>query len=111
MTKQIIDVKNSQIANEVGLDFGSVRVAGSFRQSDTSPRRAVVAFDEAKITLDQLGGLELNLGFIFAALALVRGTKDSGWLETTFVDDDVRIGRGNKGTMFVLTKDPDAVRP
>jgi len=47
----------------------------------------------------------LNFGFIFSLVALARGTKDNGWLETTFVSDRIRIGRGNKGTMFVLTRE------
>ncbi|NEP29276.1 PAP/fibrillin family protein, partial [Moorena sp. SIO3I6] len=27
-----------------------------------------------------------------------------GWLEITYLDDDLRIGRGNQGSVFVLTK-------
>jgi hypothetical protein len=56
-------------------------------------------------------GLTLNFSFLFAILAVVKQTKDFGWLETTFIDEEIRIGRGNKGTMFVLTRDPDAVKP
>lgn len=28
----------------------------------------------------------------------------SGWLEITYLDEDLRIGRGNQGSLFVLTK-------
>lgn len=27
-----------------------------------------------------------------------------GWLDITYLDDDLRIGRGNRGSVFVLTK-------
>jgi hypothetical protein len=54
----------------------------------------------------------INLGFLFPALAFLRGgTKDNGWLETTYLDSDLRIGRGNKGTLFVLTRDRNALQP
>ena len=36
-----------------------------------------------------------------------RNSRENGWLETTYVDEQWRIGRGNKGTLFILTRDPD----
>ncbi len=27
-----------------------------------------------------------------------------GWLDVTYLDEDLRIGRGNEGSVFVLTK-------
>jgi hypothetical protein len=27
-----------------------------------------------------------------------------GWLDITYLDNDLRIGRGNEGSIFVLTK-------
>lgn len=109
VVKQIIDVPNSMVTNDIELDFGRVIVSGSFRQSPTVPNRAVVSFDRADITLNN--GFTINLGFLFSILAIVRGSKDNGWLETTFLDEDMRIGRGNKGTMFVLTREANAVKP
>jgi len=29
-----------------------------------------------------------------------------GWIETTFVDDHIRICRGNRGSLFILTRNP-----
>lgn len=109
VVRQIIDVSQKTVTNNVELDFGNVNVGGSFRPSPNVPNRAIVAFDRADITLKN--GFTIKLGFIFAILAAVRGSKDNGWLETTYVGEDIRIGRGNKGTMFVLTRDPDAVKP
>lgn len=109
LTTQIIDVDNQRIQNNVEQDFGTITVEGSFRVSETVPNRAIVAFDQAKIVFRN--GFTLSFGIVFAMLALVRGTKDSGWLETTFLDEDIRIGRGNKGSLFILTRDKDAVEP
>jgi hypothetical protein len=110
VVKQTIDVPQKTVTNEVELDFGNVNVGGSFRPSPNVPNRAIVAFDRADITLKN--GFTIKLGFIFAILAAIRGNnKDSGWLETTYLGEDIRIGRGNKGTMFVLTRDPKAVKP
>ncbi|MFM7384513.1 MAG: PAP/fibrillin family protein, partial [Microcystaceae cyanobacterium] len=27
-----------------------------------------------------------------------------GWLETTYLDNDLRIGRGNEGSVFILAR-------
>ena len=34
-----------------------------------------------------------------------RETKGKGWLEVTYLDANVRVGRGNEGSIFVLVKD------
>lgn len=109
VVKQIIDTEQSIVTNDVELDFGRVNVSGPFRQSSNVPNRAIVSFDRADITLNT--GFTLKLGFLFSIIAVLRGSKDNGWLETTYLGDDMRIGRGNKGTMFVLTRDADAVKP
>lgn len=109
VTKQIFDVEKKRVINTVELDFGTVRVEADFRPSDTVSNRAIAGFDELEIKLKN--GLAINLGFIFSALSIFRGTKDSGWLETTYLDDDMRIGRGNAGTLFVLTREQDAIQP
>lgn len=106
---QCLDVTNSVVTNEVGLDWGQVCVAGPFRPSEMVPNRAIVAFNRVSITVGK--SLTLELGFLFDILAALRGSKDTGWLETTYIDEDMRIGRGNKGTMFVLTREVNAVQP
>lgn len=107
--KQIININDLTVINEVELDYGVVAVGGPFRVSDQVPNRVVVAFKKCNINLK--AGLSLDLGWLFKFLSLFRGTEDSGWLEVTYLSEGVRIGRGNKGTMFVLTRDPDAVKP
>jgi hypothetical protein len=110
VTTQTIDVANQIVLNNVEQDFGFVTVGGSFRVSDTVKTRAVVAFNRADIEFKS--GFVLSLGFLFSIIAAFRGgIKDNGWLETTFLDEEIRIGRGNKGSLFVLTRDKDAVKP
>ena len=114
VVKQIFDVgANQRVVHEINLDWGQIVVAGTFRQSSEVPNRAVVAFDSAQIRVSVGGSnkITIDLGFVFAVLAVLRKSRDNGWLETTFLDKEMRIGRGNKGTMFVLTRDPDSVKP
>lgn len=104
VTMQTIDTANNQIFNDVEQDFGMISVGGSFRVSETVPTRAIVAFNKADIKLNN--GPDIRLGFVFDIIALFRGgIRDNGWLETTYVDSDIRIGRGNKGSLFVLTRE------
>ena len=110
VVQQIFDVEASRVANLVTLDWGTIQVSGGFRQSPNIENRAIVSFDSVLIRWGD-NGPELNISFLFSILAVVRGTKDNGWLETTYIDDSLRIGRGNEGTMFVLTRDSNAVTP
>lgn len=112
--RQVFNLEKSTVMNEVILDNGLVRVGGPFRLSDKKDNRAVVAFDEGTVQLNDvflLGELKLDLSPIFGLQSIFTGTKESGWLETTYLSEDVRIGRGNKGTCFVLTRDASAVVP
>lgn len=34
----------------------------------------------------------------------INADRQQGWLEITYLDSDLRIGRGNRGSLFVLTK-------
>jgi len=100
---QSFDVGGSRVTNVIATGMGLVTVGGTYRVSDAAPLRAVVAFDTAKIALDI--GPTLDISFLFDLRAAIGGSKEAGWLETTYVSDKVRIGRGNKGSMFVLTRD------
>jgi PAP_fibrillin len=107
---QIFDVNQQKVTNQINFDWGYAIVSGTFRSSSIVPNRAIVAFDAAQIcctipNTDQT--VTFNLGLFFSALAFFRnGNRDNGWLETTYVDDTLRLGRGNKGTMFILTREP-----
>lgn len=108
-TTQTIDVKANSLANFVEQDFGSVLVQGSF-QLDSVPNRVVVSFEKCEITFNN--GFVLDLSFLFSLRAALKGgEKAGGWLETTYLDKDMRIGRGNRGSLFILTRAADAVIP
>jgi hypothetical protein len=34
----------------------------------------------------------------------ITSTNQKGWLETTYLDANLRIGRGNEGSIFILEK-------
>eukprot|EP00565_Helicotheca_tamesis_P002850 CAMPEP_0185735352 /NCGR_PEP_ID=MMETSP1171-20130828/25038_1 /TAXON_ID=374046 /ORGANISM="Helicotheca tamensis, Strain CCMP826" /LENGTH=281 /DNA_ID=CAMNT_0028405623 /DNA_START=20 /DNA_END=865 /DNA_ORIENTATION=+ len=109
VTTQSFDIAQGILINESKQDFGTVTITGTYRQSDNVPNRAVVTFLTADIALNI--GITLKLGFLLAIRAFLKGTGEVGWLETTYIGEDMRIGRGNKGTLFILTKDADAVKP
>mmetsp|Transcript_31190 Transcript_31190/g.75387 ORF Transcript_31190/g.75387 Transcript_31190/m.75387 type:complete len:339 (-) Transcript_31190:1206-2222(-) len=114
-TTQSIDVKNQRITNRVTKSgfVSTIQVAGSYdvdeellSSSTSSPSfRIIVSFDTCLVEL--LGGkVTLDLGFLFDLRALTQnGSKVGGWLETTYVDDKIRIGRGNRGSLFILSRE------
>lgn len=50
--------------------------------------------------LEQTEKMSLLKGIDFA----INAERQQGWLEITYLDKDLRIGRGNQGSLFVLTK-------
>mmetsp|Transcript_22117 Transcript_22117/g.33427 ORF Transcript_22117/g.33427 Transcript_22117/m.33427 type:complete len:267 (+) Transcript_22117:147-947(+) len=106
--KQIFNSIERSIFNEVFLEKAYVKVGGPFVISDKNNQRAVISLTECIIDLKFV---KLDLAFFFAALSFLRGTDQLGWLETTYASDSVRIGRGNRGSMFILTREEGAVLP
>ena len=51
----------------------------------------IACFNEGQIDLNI--GLKLDLGWIFTLINIVKATDESGWLETTYLTEKVRIGR------------------
>ncbi|MEG5060613.1 PAP/fibrillin family protein [Microcoleus sp. A2-C5] len=114
---QSIRVKESKIYNiaEVyGLPYleGIVSVAARFEA--TSERRVQVKFERSILGLTRLIGYESPAKYIdeiesgkkFAAVDFKLDTREQqGWLDITYLDGDLRIGRGNEGSVFVLTKE------
>ncbi|MBE9096347.1 PAP/fibrillin family protein [Tychonema sp. LEGE 07203] len=114
---QSIRVKESKIYNiaEVyGLPYleGIVSVAARFEA--TSERRVQVKFERSILGLSRLIGYESPAKYInqiesgkkFAAVDFKLDAREQqGWLDITYLDGDLRIGRGNEGSVFVLTKE------
>ncbi|HEY9646379.1 MAG TPA: PAP/fibrillin family protein, partial [Chroococcidiopsis sp.] len=107
------DRKIYNIAEVYGLPYleGLVSVAAEFEA--TSERRVNVRFERLILGLQRWVGYRSPSTFIeaiatgkrFAAVDVSIQNRDRmGWLEITYLDGDMRIGRGNEGNVFVLTK-------
>lgn len=51
-----------------------------------------------------IAAIENGQKFTAIDLKIDRRGKEPAWLEVTYLDDTLRIGRGNEGNVFVLTK-------
>lgn len=113
---QCIRVEEGKIYNiaEVqGLPLlaGIVSVVAQFEI--VTDKRVNVQFQRAITGLQKLIGYQSPNSFIneiqsgkkFTALDFViKNNERQGWLDITYLDEDLRIGRGNVGSVFVLTK-------
>jgi hypothetical protein len=89
---------------------GLVSVVAKF--SPVTERRVNVKFQRSIIGLQRLIGYTSPGEFIsqiesekkFFAVDVPIKTDRQGWLDITYIDNDLRIGRGNEGSVFVLTK-------
>lgn len=101
------------IAEVYGVPWleGLVGVAARF--TPVSERRVDVKFERSILGLQRLIGYQTPASFIerieagqkFAAIDFnIENRDQQGWLDITYLDEDLRIGRGNEGNVFVLTK-------
>lgn len=110
LTTQTIDVQKGMVTNFVDQDKFTVEVSGSY-ELDSVPNRVIVTFNKCEITF-KYNGFVLDLSFLFDLRSFLKGgLRAGGWLETTYIDEEIRIGRGNRGSLFVLTRDRNAVTP
>ena len=113
------DLAAGRIGNEIRFNAlgrtGIVRVAGGVRPSTDNGRRAMVEFDTLDVFLLNGDGAEarasrlLRAGWLFRLVRLLRpslqnGADEASWLDTTYISPRVRLGRGNKGSVFILEK-------
>ncbi|XP_039063923.1 fibrillin protein 5 homolog [Hibiscus syriacus] len=107
---QTIDIQKSKAVNVIkfnarGLKLlnGKLTIEASFKI--VSKSRVDISYDNSTITPDQLMNVfrknyDLLLGIF----------NPEGWLEITYVDDTMRIGRDDKGNLFILQRsEHDAV--
>lgn len=101
------------IAEIYGLPYleGLISVAAKFEP--VSGRRVQVKFERSIIGLKSLIGYSSPENFIqqieagnkFTAIDFpIQSDTQQGWLDITYLDSDLRIGRGNEGSVFVLSK-------
>ncbi|OAB58949.1 fibrillin [Phormidium willei BDU 130791] len=106
------DRKIYNIAQLQGLPYldGLVSVAAQF--TPTSPVRVTVKFQRFVVGLQRAINYRNPNQFIealespqkFLALDSQIQTDRQGWLDITYLDETLRIGRGNVGSVFVLAK-------
>jgi hypothetical protein len=101
------------IAEIYGLPYleGLVSVAAKFEP--VSEKRVQVKFQRSIVGLKRLIDYSSPASFIqqieagkkFTALdTRFNSEQQQGWLDITYIDEDLRIGRGNEGSVFVLSK-------
>jgi hypothetical protein len=113
---QCIRAQSQQVVNiaeVVGVPFleGVISVAARF--TPVSAQRVSVQFERFVIGSQKLIGYESLPSYVDQLLSSKRflaidyslqPRQTPGWLDITYLDADLRIGRGNEGSVFVLTK-------
>ena len=108
------EAKLYNIAEIVGLPFleGLVSVCANFEP--VSERRVNVKFERSIVGLQRFFSYQspdkfikdIETGKKFPPLDFSLANRErQGWLEITYLDEDMRIGRGNQGNVFVLAKE------
>ena len=104
---QDIDADSGTVENRAELEvFGKpleVRIEASCVPVDAALtggdcKRLAVAFRRVRLTFGSLPSLVIPLGWIN------EGKGPEGWLDTTYLDEDLRLGRGDKGSTFVTVR-------
>lgn len=100
------------IAEIYGLPYLEGLVSVTARFEPISERRVQVKFERSIIGLQRLISYQSPMDLIqqietgkkFAAIDFRLERDQQGWLDITYLDDNLRIGRGNEGSVFVLSK-------
>ncbi|XP_007048240.2 PREDICTED: probable plastid-lipid-associated protein 7, chloroplastic isoform X2 [Theobroma cacao] len=106
---QTIDVEKSKAVNVIefnarGLSLlnGKLTIEASFKIASKS--RVDINYDNSTITPDQLMNVfRKNYNMLLAIF------NPEGWLEITYVDDTMRIGRDDKGNTFILERSEEDI--
>ena len=111
---RMADGKLYNIAEIIGVPFleGLVSVIAKFEA--VSDKRLNVQFERYIIGSQRLLGYQspnqlikdIEMGEKFFPLDFnIESQKEQGWLEITYLDNNLRVGRGNEGNIFVLSKE------
>jgi hypothetical protein len=106
----------SQTATQTMSQTMSQTAALSDGEAFQGNRRVNVKFSRGVVGLQGLLGYQSPAQYVAKLeatekMTLLQGVdfsinsdRQQGWLEITYLDEDLRIGRGNQGSLFVLTK-------
>ncbi|KAF3891071.1 MULTISPECIES: PAP/fibrillin family protein [Nostocales] len=101
------------IAEVYGLPLLESIVSVAAKFEPVSGRRINVKFQRSIVGLQRLLGYtspetfiqQIEAGKKFTAIDVVLNSNEQqGWLDITYLDNNLRIGRGNEGSVFVLVK-------
>jgi len=101
------------IAELIGLPRLEGLICVAARYEAVSEQRVAVKFERAILGLQRLLGYQspsemirrIEVGKRFLPLDFSLEQRDrQGWLDITYLDSNLRINRGNEGSIFVLTK-------
>ncbi|PNW76850.1 hypothetical protein CHLRE_11g478850v5 [Chlamydomonas reinhardtii] len=101
---QLIDLEGGRAENLAEFTIagrweGALNIIGTAApqptpQGSPSPLRVDVVFERFQLRLGGAGPWTVPLDWV----------RPKGWIETTYLDDDLRIGRGDKGSIFVASR-------
>jgi hypothetical protein len=101
-SSQGIDLKRKRVRNVVNVQIkkpfsvkGSLIVDVNFKPNIEDKRRIDVKFDSCRFILKKAN---LNQKFPLGVFG------PTGWLRTVYIDDRIRITRGHKGSVFILSR-------
>lgn len=99
---QVIDLPGQRVENRADFRVlggeGTLNIVGTVRVSDKSAQ--VKCVDRVDVTFTHF---ILSLGALKITIPL-GWVKPQGWVLTTYLDHDLRIGRGDKGSVFVTSR-------
>jgi hypothetical protein len=107
---QSINLTKREVRNVVGFVFpkvwprkqqsrASITLSVKFKPNAADLRMIDVKFQKCRIRIsNSLIPIDIKIPFGYIG--------PSGWLRTGYIDDDLRITRGHKGSVFVLSRSP-----
>jgi len=114
---QCVRVQSGKIYNIAelsGLPYLEAVVAVSAGFESESSTRVEIKFDRNITGFQRLIGyqspeqliraIENGQSYRYKAIDISINSDRTGWVEITYLDHDLRIGRGNQGNIFVLTR-------
>jgi hypothetical protein len=101
---QTIDVVSCRASNRVNFNLSGLSFLSGFLQIDATyqvagPKRVAIDFEKASLEPSQLQDLfEQNYDLLLSIF------NPAGWLDITYLDDRLRVGRDDKSNVFLLER-------